>query len=183
MNIVPTVGENHPPTRMTFSGTEPDLFHVLLRGSALQIPTFGFYRFWLITDVRRHLWTHTQVGEDTFEYTGRGKELLFGFLIALGITLVIWLYSRRSPYVAYHARQAGYYQLFVVGFNIFLLFWVLLLFGFYLIYPQWLFVGVIAAWLTGVEAFWFVGSILLGVIGAVLVLLGRSFAYPLFGRK
>ena len=49
---------------MTFSGTEAELFRVLLRGSALQIPTFGFYRFWLITDVRRHLWAHTQIGED-----------------------------------------------------------------------------------------------------------------------
>src|SRR5437867_739718 len=29
-----------------------------------------------------------------------------GFLLALGINLVIWIASRRSPYVAYHARQA-----------------------------------------------------------------------------
>ena len=61
--------------RMTFlRHARHDLFSILLRGSLLQIPTFGFYRFWLTTDVRRHLWTHTRIGEDSFEYTGRGRS-------------------------------------------------------------------------------------------------------------
>jgi uncharacterized membrane protein YjgN (DUF898 family) len=85
MNIAPSVGALPPSLRMTFTGKESDLFQVLLRGSLLQIPTAGFYRFWLMTDVRRHLWAHTEVGDDSFEYTGRGKELLIGFLIALAV--------------------------------------------------------------------------------------------------
>ena len=91
MNDVAPVQARPVPFRMTFSGTEAELFQLLLRGSALQIPTFGFYRFWLITDVRRHLWSHTQVGEDTFEYTGRGKELLIGFLIALAVLVPVYI--------------------------------------------------------------------------------------------
>lgn len=89
MNIVPTVGALPPSVRMTFSGKEYDLFRTLLRGSLLQIPTAGFYRFWLMTDVRRHLWAHSELGEDSFEYTGTGKELLIGFLIAIAVIVPI----------------------------------------------------------------------------------------------
>ncbi len=57
----------------------------MIRGGLLQIVTFGFYRFWLLTDIRRHLWSGTSVDGDAFEYTGRGRELLHGFLFAMAI--------------------------------------------------------------------------------------------------
>lgn len=92
MNIVPQVGGGLPPSvRMNFSGTQTELFRVLIRGSLLQIPTFGFYRFWLTTDVRRHLWSHTEIGGDSFEYTGRARELLIGFLIAMAVLVPIYI--------------------------------------------------------------------------------------------
>jgi uncharacterized membrane protein YjgN (DUF898 family) len=91
MNDVTPVGELPKTQRVRFSGAEGALFRILLRGSLLQIPTFGFYRFWLITDVRRHLWSHTQLGGDAFEYSGRGRELLIGFLIALAILAPIYV--------------------------------------------------------------------------------------------
>ncbi len=106
-----------------------------------------------------------------------------GFLLALGINLGLWLYSRRSDYVGYHARQAGCYQAFVLVFNLGLAFVILLLFGFYLLYPQWTAVGALAGWLLVAGLVWFAGSILFGVAGAVLVLLGRPFAYPWLGRR
>ena len=53
--------------------------------------TAGFYRFWLTTDIRRHLWSHTVVDGDGAEYTGRGKELLIGFLVAMAILVPIYL--------------------------------------------------------------------------------------------
>jgi uncharacterized membrane protein YjgN (DUF898 family) len=61
------------------------------RGAGLELITFGFYRFWLATDIRRHLWSHTSIGGDAAEYTGRGKELLIGFLFALAILAPIYL--------------------------------------------------------------------------------------------
>ena len=39
---------------------------MLVKGSLFMIPTFGFYRFWLITKLRRHLWANTQVAGETF---------------------------------------------------------------------------------------------------------------------
>jgi uncharacterized membrane protein YjgN (DUF898 family) len=41
--------------------------------------------------MRRHLWAHTSIDGDAAEYTGRGKELLIGFLIALAIIVPVYL--------------------------------------------------------------------------------------------
>jgi len=30
----------------------------------------GFYRFWLVTDIRRYLWSNTVIDGDAAEYTG-----------------------------------------------------------------------------------------------------------------
>ena len=60
-------------------------------GAALELVTFGFYRFWLATDIRRHLWSHTSIDGDAPEYTGRGRELLIGFLFAMAILVPIYL--------------------------------------------------------------------------------------------
>ena len=62
-----------------------------MHGALLELITVGFYRFWLATDIRRHLWSHTAVEGDALEYTGRGKELLMGFLFALAILVPIYL--------------------------------------------------------------------------------------------
>ena len=35
------------PASLSFAGRGGDFFRLLLKGSLLQIPTFGFYRFWL----------------------------------------------------------------------------------------------------------------------------------------
>lgn len=76
--------------RAEFTGDAGRFFRIALIGNLLQIPTFGFYRFWLTTDIRRHLWSHTRVGGEAFEYTGRGRELLIGFLIAMAILIPLY---------------------------------------------------------------------------------------------
>ncbi|MGB7036347.1 MAG: DUF898 family protein [Xanthobacteraceae bacterium] len=43
------------------------------------------YRFWFATDVRRYLWSNTQIGGETMEYTGLATELLGGILLAIAI--------------------------------------------------------------------------------------------------
>ena len=78
-------------TPMSFSGRGGEFFGLLVKGSLFMIPTFGFYRFWLITKLRRHLWANTQVAGETFEYTGTAKELLIGFLIALAVLTPLYL--------------------------------------------------------------------------------------------
>ncbi|HEX8662410.1 MAG TPA: DUF898 family protein [Beijerinckiaceae bacterium] len=78
-------------TPVAFAGNPGDFMRLLVRGGLLQIPTAGFYRFWLITDVRRHLWGNTRIGRETLEYTGTGRELLIGFMIALAVLAPIYV--------------------------------------------------------------------------------------------
>ena len=80
-----------PPTRVDFSGNRSEFRKLVTKGAMLELVTFGFYRFWLVTDIRRHLWTHTAIDGDAAEYTGRAKELLVGFLFALAILVPIYL--------------------------------------------------------------------------------------------
>jgi len=54
----------------------------------LNIVTLSFWRFWGRTRVRRLLWGTTTAWDDPVEYTGTGKELLKGFVLAL---LLIYL--------------------------------------------------------------------------------------------
>ncbi len=73
------------PAAVRFTGENRAFRRIVVRGALLELVTFGFYRFWVTTDIRRHLWSHTEVDGDAFEYTGRGSELLIGFLLAMAI--------------------------------------------------------------------------------------------------
>ena len=79
------------PGSVAFSGERGEFRRLVTRGALLELITVGFYRFCLATDIRRHLWSHTTVDDDAFEYTGRGKELLIGFLFALAILVPVYL--------------------------------------------------------------------------------------------
>lgn len=85
----PAAGET-----LTFGQTiEPKAFIGLsLKNGLLNIVTLTLYRFWGKTEVRRRVWSHVTLNGEPFEYTGKGKELFLGFLLA---TLFIGL-----PYLA-----------------------------------------------------------------------------------
>src|SRR4051795_9539877 len=79
-----------PPMPVAFSGSRGEFFDLAKRGAALELVTLGFYRFWLATDIRRHLWANTLIDGDAAEYTGRGRELLIGFFFAMAILVPIY---------------------------------------------------------------------------------------------
>jgi len=97
--IVPPPSEPVPPrsappplpAALDFTGDRNGFLHLVARGAGLELVTLGFYRFWLVTDIRRHLWSNTVIDGDAAEYTGRARELLIGFLIALAILMPIYL--------------------------------------------------------------------------------------------
>lgn len=80
-----------PAVPVAFTGDRGVFRKLVTRGAALELVTFGFYRFWLATDMRRHLWSNTSIDGDAAEYTGRARELLIGFLFALAILVPIYL--------------------------------------------------------------------------------------------
>ncbi|HUP27196.1 MAG TPA: DUF4870 domain-containing protein [Chloroflexia bacterium] len=114
---------------------------------------------------------------------------LFGitFVISLAISGIIWLYARRSPQVRFHSEQAGCYQCSVLLINILLFFIILFGGGFSA------FQGLQGRqdWGTGWVAYlslifgliWFVGTILYGIMAAVMVLMGRPFKYIVIGDR
>jgi len=76
-------------TPVRFLGHPRAYWRILIRGNALMLVTLGIYRFWLNTDMRRFLWSNTEVAGHGLEYTGTARELLIGFLIALAILLPV----------------------------------------------------------------------------------------------
>ena len=85
-------GAASAPTHLTgaFLSEKSKLFWLALWTGTLTIVTFGIYRFWARTRLRRYIWSSIKPGGDSFEYTGTGLEKFLGFLIAL---VVIMVYS------------------------------------------------------------------------------------------
>src|ERR1700721_3085278 len=91
ITLVPPPPVPPPPLPVAFSGDRGEFRRLVTRGAGLELITVGFYRFWLATDIRRHLWSNTVIDGDAAEYTGRAKELLIGFLFALAIIVTVYL--------------------------------------------------------------------------------------------
>ncbi|MCC7370760.1 MAG: DUF4870 domain-containing protein [Chloroflexi bacterium] len=120
---------------------------------------------------------------------GFGIVIGVGFLVGIAINLIIWLRSKRSPVVAFHAEQAGAYQLAVLIVNILTAaVWigvtVLLMGGSELgageMSMRQLLMGLWCA-LVPLFALWFFGTIAYGLYGGLVVAAGRDFSYPIFG--
>src|SRR6185369_16356525 len=58
-----------------FLGQRRSYWRLLIRGAALLMLTLGIYRFWLVTDVRRYLWSNTEIAGEPLEYSGTPLEL------------------------------------------------------------------------------------------------------------
>jgi uncharacterized membrane protein YjgN (DUF898 family) len=86
---VETVGSAVRST-VCFLGDTRAYWRLLIKGAALLMVTLGIYRFWLATDVRRFLWSNTEIAGETLEYNGLATELLLGFLIAIAILVPLY---------------------------------------------------------------------------------------------
>jgi uncharacterized membrane protein YjgN (DUF898 family) len=85
MSASETLSHTREPASVRFTGASVAFRRLVEYGALFELVTFGFYRFWLTTDIRRFLWSNTEIDGDAVEYTGRAKELLLGFLIALAV--------------------------------------------------------------------------------------------------
>lgn len=78
------------PSDVRIVPREAPLAGIVAKGTLFTLLTLGFYRFWYKTRLRRYYWSNTTLLGDGFEYTGTGKELFIGFLIALAIIVPIY---------------------------------------------------------------------------------------------
>jgi uncharacterized membrane protein YjgN (DUF898 family) len=91
MNVHESIAPAGQIAATRFTGANGRFRRLVTRGALLELVTFGFYRFWLATDMRRYLWSSTEIDGDALEYNGRGKELLLGFLFAMAVLAPIFL--------------------------------------------------------------------------------------------
>lgn len=66
---------------------KPGLVGIVVKNLLLTIITLGIYRFWARTRLRRYFWSNITIAGEPLEYTGTGRELFVGFLIALAVLL------------------------------------------------------------------------------------------------
>jgi uncharacterized membrane protein YjgN (DUF898 family) len=100
--------------RVAYEG-RPGLVGLLSKNFFLTLITAGIYRFWAATRLRRYLWSNIRIGGDGLDYTGTGRELFLGFLIALAVLaplsigyIVAYRLSLGSPLLA-ASIQGGYF--------------------------------------------------------------------------
>ena len=88
-----TVDVAEPAARgIEFTGTWREYLPIAVSNALLTLVTLGVYRFWAAARQRRYLWAHTQVIDDSLEWTGTGKEMFIGFLIVTAILLPFFLF-------------------------------------------------------------------------------------------
>ncbi|MDE2007842.1 MAG: DUF898 family protein [Rhodospirillales bacterium] len=93
-----------PSPALVYDGRIGELYGIFLPNLLLTIITFGFYRFWAITRLRRYVWSHMRFQNERFEYTGTGVELFLGFILAMaiiiGLMMVFGLLSAGAALIA-----------------------------------------------------------------------------------
>lgn len=93
------------------------------KNGLLNIVTLTLYRFWAKTEVRRRIWSGVSLNGEAFEYTGRGKELFLGFLLALVLVvlpllIVVFTAQFLAPQLAFLIILPVYLVLFyLMGFG------------------------------------------------------------------
>jgi len=75
-----------------FEGNWREYLPIAVTNALLIICTLGVYRFWATARQRRYLWSRTRLIDDTFEWSGTGKEMFFGFLIVIAVLAPFFLF-------------------------------------------------------------------------------------------
>lgn len=89
--VAPLEGDSRQTGAVCFVAGEGAYWRLLVRGAVLLALTLGLYRFWLMTDIRRFLWSNTALAGQPFEYAGTAIELLLGFLLALALLVPVYI--------------------------------------------------------------------------------------------
>lgn len=112
------------PSRPVYDGTLGELYAIYLRHLVLMIVTLGWSRFWGRTRIRRYVWNHLAILGDRFEYRGRGRELLIGFLFAAvllaawaGLMYLAWIYVfHERPFATFGLFDIFSLSVLLIGF-------------------------------------------------------------------
>jgi uncharacterized membrane protein YjgN (DUF898 family) len=88
MNEMQGLGDRQADgSSFSFRGTWQEYLPIALTNFLLTVVTLGIYRFWAKARERRYLWSRTHFIDDSFEWTGTGKEMFIGFLMVMAVLL------------------------------------------------------------------------------------------------
>ena len=112
------------PSRPIYDGKLGELYAIYLRHVVLMVLTLGWSRFWGRTRLRRYVWNHLSILGDRFEYRGRGRELLIGFLLAVvmlacwgGLMWLVWIkVFHEKPFANFGMFDLFSLSVVVIGF-------------------------------------------------------------------
>ena len=103
-----------------FHGSWREFAPIAFTNLLLIIVTLGIYRFWAKTRERRYLWSRSDFIGDPLEWTGTGKELFIGFLLAIvvfGVPLILIQLAAQALITRGHFGLAQIFGLtFTFGF-------------------------------------------------------------------
>jgi uncharacterized membrane protein YjgN (DUF898 family) len=83
--------KNLDDSAFSFHGNWREFAPIALTNIALTIVTLGIYRFWGTTRERQYFWSQTQFIDERLEWTGKGLELFFGFLLAIALIFIPYI--------------------------------------------------------------------------------------------
>ena len=126
MDIAPQVGAAQgrtEPLDITFENRGDRLIGLGFVNGLLKILTLGLYGFWGKTEVRRRIWSFTRINGEPLTYTGTGKELFLGFLVAFGFFALPIFLVGVAVAMMFGANQAALaaYQAFIYVLIFFLI--------------------------------------------------------------
>jgi uncharacterized membrane protein YjgN (DUF898 family) len=117
----PTAAEGRA---VEFTGNWREYLPIAVTNALLVICTLGIYRFWASARQRRYLWSRTHFIDDSLEWTGTGKEMFLGFLIAIAVLAPFLLFfqflfpaliARGQPGAAFGILALFYVALIYLG--------------------------------------------------------------------
>lgn len=88
-SVAPVARPKVPVIAVAYSGKAGEVLKLHIVNLLMNIITLGIYSFWGKTRIRRYMTSQLSIARDRFEYTGTGKELLFGWLKAMLIFMPI----------------------------------------------------------------------------------------------
>src|SRR3954469_7054606 len=92
MDALTTAAAAGESRAIRFTGTWREYLPIAITNALLIVCTLGIYRFWATARQRRYLWSRTHFIDDSFEWTGTGKEMFIGFVIVMCVLAPFFLF-------------------------------------------------------------------------------------------
>lgn len=88
--------------RGRFLGSRGECWRILAHDMLALIVTLGIYRFWVSTNIRRYMWSRTELAGEQLDYTGDPIELLLGFLALVVVLAPVMVISAAVSWASGH---------------------------------------------------------------------------------